>query len=69
MELFCWGNVCVKRGWELLALIGGANIGAGGIPPVRHPFLFLSSPCKIRIELHEFGENMVNIAFFAPNAS
>ena len=27
---FCWGNVCVKRGWELLALIGGANIGAGG---------------------------------------
>ena len=28
--IFCWGNVCVKRGWELVALIGGANIGAGG---------------------------------------
>ena len=46
-----------------MALIGGANIGAGGLPPVRHPFLFLSSPCKIRTGLHEFGENVVNIAF------
>ena len=39
--------------------IGGANIGAGGLPPVRHPFLFLSSPCRIRTELHEFGKNVV----------
>ena len=58
--IFCWGNVCVKRGWELVALIGGAAIGAGGLPPVRHPSpFFLSFLCRIRTELHEFGENVV----------
>ena len=56
----CWDNVSVKRGGR----IDGANTGAGGLPPVRHPFLFFFPPfTKIRTGLHKFGGNMVNFAF------